>query len=286
MGIGNKPDGASSNSLACACVDSLGVPFGGTKLSYFAPLRIIETVHEPYCSPTLGGISLQEDYTAMGYSKDDRSFWNVHYFAFPLMEMLEILYVNCHQDGYIDLDLMYLTEVDPTWNNDILALLLSPEAIVFANPLAQVWCATDCSLVTANQAPERSFGCAGCDGSLYPFTGNVIGQNDEVAQSSLVAQRQISSLHRKGLAKKTMGDDSVCQASYAPFTPRSQYKFSMIYPRAEADEEAGGSCCHPMGQSTSVWCLPAGGRMRPGREDAVYLLWQFKECCLNLLGSD
>jgi conjugal transfer pilus assembly protein TraU len=282
MGIGEKPDGASNNNPLCGCVDNLGVPFGGTKLSYFAPLRLIETVHEPWCSPTLGGVTLQNDLTGMGMSDGDDSFWHSHYFAFPLMEMMEILYIDCHQDGYLDFDLMYLTEVDPAWNNDILALLLSPEAIMFANPLAQIWCATDCSLVTANKAPERTFGCAGCDGNLYPFTGRIIGQEDPVAQSSLIAQRMISSLHRKGLARKTMGSDSICQSTYSPFVPRSQYKFSMVYPRAEADKEAGDGCCHPMGQSTNVWCLPVGGRMRPGQEDAVYLLWQFKECCLTL----
>ena len=283
MGVGKKPYGASSNSPLCACTDNAGVPYGGTKLSYFAPLRLIETVRVPWCTPTLGGITLQDDFNGLGMADDDRGFWHSHYFAFPLMEMLEILYIDCHQDGYVDLDMMYLTEVDPTWNNDVLALLLSPEAILFANPLAQLWCSSYCTLVTADQAPESTFGCAGCDGNLYPFTGRITGQQDTVAQTSLIAQRMISSLHRKGLARKTMGEDSVCQASYAPFTPRSQYKFSMIFPRAEASDDKGVSgCCHPMGQSTSAWCLPAGGRMRPGLEDAVYMLWSFKECCLSL----
>lgn len=289
MGIGKKPDGATSNNPFCTCNDNLGVPFAGTKLSYFAPLRLIETVKLPWCSPSLGGITLQDDYTGMGKvnASQGEGFWHSHYFAFPLMEMLEILYIDCHQDGYIDLDLMYLSEVDPTWNNDLLALMLSPEAILFATPLAQPWCASDCALISTDAAPESTFGCAGCDGHLYPFTGNIKGQTDNVAQSSLIAQRMISSLHRKGLATKTMGENSVCKAQIAPFTPRSQYKFSMIYPRAEAEESADtDSCCHPMGQSTNLWCLPAGGRMRPGMEDAVYMLWQFKECCLTLGSRD
>ncbi|AYV11549.1 TraU family protein [Shewanella algae] len=285
VGIGNKPEGASGNNPLCTCTDNLGVPFAGTKLSYFAPLRLIETVKLPWCSPSLGGITLQDDYAGMGKvtKKNREGFWHTHYFAFPLMEMLEVMYIDCHQDGYVDLDLMYITEVDPTWNNDILALMLSPEAILFATPLAQPWCASDCSLVSADKAPESTFGCAGCDGHLYPFTGRVRGQSDTVAQTSLVAQRMISSLHRKGLSKKTMGEDSVCKSQYAAFTPRSQYKFSMIYPMAEADDtNPNQGCCHPLGQSTNLWCLPVGGRMRPGQEDAVYMLWQYKECCLTL----
>lgn len=289
MGVGKKPEGASSNNPVCACNDKLGVPYAGTKLAYSAPLRLIETVRMPWCSPALGGISLQDDLSGFGFSNKSKAFWQSHYFAFPLMEMLEILYVECHQDGYVDFDLMFLSEVDPTWSNDILALLLSPEAILFATPLATPWCASDCALVSADKAPESTFGCAGCDGHLYPFTGNVIGQADTVAQTSLIAQRMVSSLHRKGLSRKTMGEDAICEASYAPFTPRSQYKFSMVYPKPEADENKNSvsGCCHPMGQSTNLWCLPVGGRMPPGKEDAVYLLWQYKECCLTLsVGGD
>jgi conjugal transfer pilus assembly protein TraU len=108
MGIGKKPDGASSNDPFCLCNDNLGVPYAGTKLSYFAPMRLIETVRLPWCSPTLGGITLQDDYIGMGTvnASKGKGFWNSHYFAFPLMEMLEILYIDCHQDGYVDLDLM------------------------------------------------------------------------------------------------------------------------------------------------------------------------------------
>lgn len=288
MGMGKKPEGASNSNPVCLCRDDLGVPYPGSKLSYYAPMRLIETIKLPYCSPILAGITLQDDITAMGMSdaKESSAFWHSHYFAFPLMEMLEVLYVNCHQDGYVDLDLMFLSEIDPAWNNDIYALLLAPESIVFANPLGQIWCASDCSLASVDKTPADTFGCAGCDGNLYPFSGRISGQADNVAQSSLIAQRMIASLHRKGISRKTIGEEALCRPSYAPFTPRSQYKFSMVYPRAEAEAEgAGDSCCHPMGQTTFTWSVAAGGRMRPGMEDAVYMLWQFKECCLSLMGG-
>ncbi|GGP74126.1 hypothetical protein GCM10009347_42880 [Shewanella algicola] len=81
MGVGNKPDGASDNNPFCLCNDNLGVPFAGTKLSYFAPTRIIETVRLPWCSPTLGGITLQDDYIGMGTvnASKGKGFWNSHY---------------------------------------------------------------------------------------------------------------------------------------------------------------------------------------------------------------
>ena len=41
-------------------------------------------------------------------------------------------------------DLAYLTEVDPLWNDDELTLILNPDAVLFANPVAIAACAADC----------------------------------------------------------------------------------------------------------------------------------------------
>lgn len=41
-----------------------------------------------------------------------------HYYAFPLHIMLNLaIKKNCNADEYMDLDLMYCSEIDPTWNN-------------------------------------------------------------------------------------------------------------------------------------------------------------------------
>lgn len=45
-----------------------------------------------------------------------------HYYAFPLLIMLDLfIKQTCNADGYMDLDIMYMSELDPTWNNDELA---------------------------------------------------------------------------------------------------------------------------------------------------------------------
>ena len=208
---------------------------------------------------------------------------------------------------------MYLSEVDPLWHNDLLALLLNPEAIIFSNPIAQAYCSADCIRATADAPVESSFPCAGCDGNLYPLTGFVHPQPDQVAATSLISQRAIASLHRKGLAKKTMGEEAQCEPQWAPMTPRSQYRFSMLYPVPEAstdpvpqfemDGEITGNsppragkgqeitpfdqCCHPMGMSTARWCVPVGGRKRPGKDKTfLYLIWNYRDCCVrDLTGS-
>ena len=54
----------------------------------------------------------------------------------------------CNPDGYMDLDIMYLSELDPTWNNDELAFSLTLRQPWFITLLLQ-W------LVQQMQSPRR-----------------------------------------------------------------------------------------------------------------------------------
>jgi conjugal transfer pilus assembly protein TraU len=312
MSSGNAPAGAASVGPFCMCSDNLGVPYAGIPKAHWQPTRLNEVVTTPWCSPSLGGIKLQDTLTGLGYNNTEEdnptAFYQYHYFAYPIMTMLDMLVMPSCGDGYVDFDLMYLSEVDPLWNDDLMSLMLNPEAIVFGNPAAIAWCITDCVLTTADMQQEEFYGCAGCDGLLYPLTGNINPQPDPVAGSSLITQRVLASLHRKGLAKKTIGEDAMCKPEYFPTIPRSQYRFSMLYPVPEASSEpvsivnpstdgtnagsAGGEqevydqCCHPMGMSTSRWCTPTGGRTRPGMDSAyVYLIWNYRDCCIISSGE-
>ena len=327
-GIGSKPNGASTklDLPVCSCADALGIPEFGYPLGYWSPARINEVVTTPWCSPGLGGLRLQDSFegsghngaSSVGSAEIPSAFYQYHYFSYPIMAMLGMLLLPDCTDGYVDFDLLYLSEVDPLWNNDMLTLMLNPEAIIFSTPMAYAWCAADCVMTTADNQMEEFYGCAGCDGSLYPLTGNIYPQPDPVAGSSLITQRVLASLHRKGLAAKTIGDDAMCDAEYFPTIPRSQYKFSMTYPIAEAASEGGTEiastfigdpsneddvdlndpdnnagqageqaelypeCCHPMGMSTSRWCTPVGGRTRPGKDTAyLYLIWRYRNCCVR-----
>ena len=327
-GVGSKPDGASSqlDLPVCACFDALGVPEFGNPMGFWSPQKLNETVTTPWCSASLGGIRLQDSFTGAGYNGGSSigeaeipgAFYQYHYFSYPIMTMVSMLLLPDCTSGYIDFDLLYVSEIDPLWNDDILTLLLNPEAIIFSTPATYAWCAADCVMTTADNQLEEFYGCAGCDGSLYPMTGNVFPQSDPVAGTSLVTQRVLASLHRKGLAQKTIGDEAMCSTGYTPTIPRSQYKFSMLYPVAEAssdaskslatpfmgdpsnigdvnannpDNNAGASgvtadafadCCHPMGMSTSRWCTPVGGRTRPGKDTAyIYMIWNYRNCCVR-----
>ncbi len=332
FGVGSKPNGASDklNIPVCACTDALGIPEFGFPLGFWSPTKINEVVTTPWCSPSLGGIKLQDSLTGLGQSQLRKvgdsempsGFFQYHYFSYPIMAMLEMMVLPGCSDEYIDMDLLYVSEIDPMWNDDILSLLLNPEAIIFSTPLAFAWCAIDCALTTAGNQQEEFYGCAGCDGSLYPMTGNVFPLIDPVAGTSLITQRVLASLHRKGLAKRTIGDEAMCDTEFFPTIPRTQYKFSMMYPVPESstdaskvivpslanpsdieevaannsDNDAGTAgvaaeplleCCHDMGMSTARWCVPVGGRVRPGKDNAyIYMIWNYRNCCIRNYGGN
>jgi conjugal transfer pilus assembly protein TraU len=52
--------------------------------------------------------------------------------------MLKLLIMgDCTAEPYIDPSLTYISEVDPLWENDLLTLVLNPEAVVLQILLLQ-----------------------------------------------------------------------------------------------------------------------------------------------------
>ena len=277
---GDGPDDANPVPISF-CSDRNGIPKLCITGGLWAPAHLVEIVRRPYCSPTLGGTVLQESVRLWGghhtteQDAADKTFYNYHYWAFPLYMMMELLIQsNCNAGGYKSLDLMYLSEVDPLWNEDELAFFLNPEAAMFANPAALAACGIDCGAASAGKPSETLFWCAGCWGNLYPFTGNIASEMSPPRDTSLLAARVIAGLHRRGLAWKTTGSDALCGGKIHPLLPKQQYRLSTLFPVTEARPD----CCHYIGESTFTW---GEWRTVPGTgEDYVYLLWRYTDCCL------
>lgn len=292
---GDVPDDAADVPF-CSCDDSTGMPKFGITAGFWAPARLVEIVRKPYCSPTLGGISLQSDVHLMGGHKESatdstrKTFFNYHYWAFPLFELMQLLMQShCNAGGYVSMDLLYLSELDPLWNNDELSFFVNPEAIVFANPLAMASCSVDCAVSSVQKPMASLFWCAGCWGNLYPFTGNISAPESSPRDSSLLTARILAGLHRMGLNWKTSGNQALCGGQLYPMLPKQQYRLSTLFPLAEASNSAPSSgpgsgmelydrCCHYIGETPFKW---GEWRTIPGTgEDYVYLLWRYTDCCL------
>ena len=77
-------------------------------------------------------------------------------------------------DGYNDFDLMYMSELDPTWNDPDLAFFVNPGAALVANPVAESYCMADSISSTVKRKPlQELFWCAGSWGGIYPLSGYV-----------------------------------------------------------------------------------------------------------------
>lgn len=265
--------GVSSNPV-CFC----GI-LPGIRVSFWEPVRVIEVVKQPYCSPFLGGIELFHG-TRRGTRQNignpalDKAFYNVHYIYFPLAFVMDLVtnVLGCFEVG--GFDYAYLTELDPTWADDELAFILNPEAVLFANPVAQVACAPDCITAAAGFPLDPLFWCAGCWGSIYPFSGNTGATPSPVQTSLLMATRMLAKLHREFAANMTIGSATECASFPTGLIVKRQYKLQMFYPYAQT------TGCTPIGRAQAIFgdwrTIPVTG------EDYVYLVWRKRNCCLSL----
>jgi conjugal transfer pilus assembly protein TraU len=137
-----------------------------------------------------------------------------------------------------------LTELDPTWNDDLVAAYMNPEATLFGSPISQAVCASDCISATAGFPLDPLFWCAGCWGDIYPFSGTVPYSNGGVDSSSLLSVKMIAKLNR--LLLEGVTTLNYCQTIPTGFIKKSQYKLQLLYPKASKQ-------CVPLGRSTMIW---------------------------------
>jgi len=277
IGGGSVPSGASDQIL-CSCADNNGVPQFGNAIGMWEPAYLVDVVRAPGCSPSLGGSILpgvnDRTWGNRGSGErdgSDKGFHHYHFYSFPLIQMLDLFTPGeCNTGGIVDFDMLYPSEMDPTWNDDELAFFTNPEAAAIANIPAQAACTASSAATAVGRNIDSLWWCAGSWGMLYPFSGH--GAADGMPRmTSLAAMRGIAAQHRRGLLRKTMGSDQLCGATIAPMLPKSQYRMSMYFPVAETDDN------HVMGETTWNWGL--GKTIPRTGEDATYMLWRWKDCC-------
>jgi conjugal transfer pilus assembly protein TraU len=248
----------------------------------------VDVARSPFCLTALGGIDLDPGFNAPAAARvrpDDSggvtsSFYQAHWYVNPVLYWLEVVLDNpCLEKK--PFDLAYLTELDPSWPDSELTLILNPDASLFANVPAQAACAADCVTSSAGFARKDLFWCAGCQGSMYPLNGHVQNHIGGVQASSLVMQRLTAKMHREGLIWSAEGSAGLCGYYIRPQMDKSAYKYSMLYPRPQT-QKVNGRCCQPYGRSTALW---GAGREYPYKgEDFSYMIWRKRNCCMGVVG--
>ena len=278
------PPGAADNTVlgTCMCYDKLGVPKFGFRTSFWEPTRLVELVRQSGCSEVLGGIRFPFSRLTQGKQQaladqpvtgtEGETYRHYHYYTFPLTYMMDMWVPSrCNPGGYMDLDIMYLSEIDPTWNNDEIAFFTHPEAALIASPLGAIACIPDVFASNVGKPLKELYWCAGSWGVIYPTSGNVVGKDGTLTATSIQSVRALYALHRRALEWRSIGDDALCGGKLAPYLPKNQYRFQVFHPVAETDDN------HVMGEMIFTWGL---GRTIPAvGEDPVYLIWRWLDCC-------
>lgn len=272
-------DQTKYNTRFCICP---GIPPKiGIPLTFWEPLYLVDVTRHAYKLMGLGGFSIgKETIKNRGSvhseidSLQQNSFYHVHFYTYPVFALLGLFtdFVCSHKG---ELDMGYMSELDPLWNDDQLSFILNPEAGIFANPLAQSSCIADCASATFGKPLDSLFWCGGCQGSLYPFSGTVAHHVGVVQASSLLVHRILAKLHRSALMRG-FDEKEFCQAKPMLFIKKSLYKTQLVYPIPQIKGQ-----CHPLGKSDIIWGM---GKSYPyGGEDFVYLIWNKRQCCLDAI---
>ncbi|CAO94962.1 conjugal transfer pilus assembly protein TraU [Erwinia tasmaniensis] len=250
----------------------------GLAIGYWEPFAVTDVTRVPGNMVNMGGIQINLGKVGMGKGgQSDQgaegagAFYHVHWYKYPLIEWLNIIMsAGCLQGG--DMDIAYMSEVDPMWSDSTLSLLINPEAALFGNLIAQSACALDAvSSSVAGYPLAPLFWCAGAQGSMYPFTGFVSNEFSPLEASVLLSERMDAKLHREGIVWDSIGvNTSVCYEYPSPIIPKDRYRYQMVNMIPDAHQ------CHAFGSTTQLW--GSYHNLPTSKKNFGYLIWRKRNC--------
>jgi len=155
----------------------------GIKFHYWEPIATLEVVRHPFDMPSFGIKGNQTTTRKAGdventNSANSQSFYQVHYVKYPVLAVFQLAsLVACGTVGSIDIG--YMAEVDPTWNDEDLGLLMDFQALLANNPIAQLACLPDSLLAS---------GVAAVNGSISVFPSKGVTQQQATGKFGKVAK--------------------------------------------------------------------------------------------------
>jgi conjugal transfer pilus assembly protein TraU len=264
--------------IICTCKTKQGITFG-LAVSFWEPARVAEIVKDPWCFPLIGGITIESQPMTQGgadqefaASQTHQYFAQAHWYMFSVWNMLD-LFMDVPCIPWEGFDLAYMTELDPLWQRDDLALFIHPEVLLFANPIAQAACIADSVTSQIGKPIDQLFWCMGSWGGAYPLSGST-DQSTIIEGAANLAGRMIFKLSREGV----MWDPGVdlCGAVVTPIWIKSHYKMHLMKPTRTR--------IIPIGQSSFVWGLgkdPFFGTNKGAAENFDWLIFRKIKCCLG-----
>jgi len=284
-----QEDNTSGDGLSALCFcnnPKTLIPTIGMTVSFWEPIRMVDVTTKPFCMVGMGGMEVPMPFGGKGagaqFQSDDAtksSTYDVHWYVNPILWVLEtILDNNCLDKT--PFDIAYLTEIDPLWKDDELTSIINPDIYLFGNLIAQAACAIDCVTATAGFGNNAMIWCAGCQGSMYPLTGNVSAHIGGVQASVLLTERMTAKLHREGILWSGHGSEGLCGYYPEIQMDKTNYKYHMLYPIPADDTSKNGKCCQPFGRTTTI--MEMGKEFPYKGEDFTYQIIRKRDCCQGI----
>jgi len=271
----DKPSGSSSP--ICVCMKG-PFPVPGITLSLWEPIAIVETTAIPSCFPTLGtslnlGISDMKFQSSSKSSilSQERESYQAHYIKYPVFYLLGMFLDFLCLESSGGLDIGYMTEVDPLWQNDIWAAILGPEAYLVANPIAQTACMPDAVSSTMGFPLDPLWWCLGSWGSTFPMTENTKGA-PAPETSAAIASRLLFKLHRQLMLWGSVGNQGLCGYFPMPLMMKSQYSMFPLYPIASHPYRI------PIGRAGFLWNYGMESTMA-NKHVWAWAIYRKRDCC-------
>lgn len=282
---GDTLPGGNVGSPACACVSGSGVTTG-IKVAFWEHAYLVETVKDPWCTVALGaelntGMNglLAGANRSQGKTDGASSYASqqVHWYKFPLWSLMDLFTDFPCNDGSV-FDLLWPTEVDPLWQDDLLSFILNGEALLFGNPITQLACMADTVATTYGPPIDPLFWCQGAWGSAYPLNGSSNVTNPNHLNASMVG-RMTYKLSRELLLWDTAMDSTGCSVmgEIAPIWNKSHYRIQVAKPRKRSD-------CLPIGRSDFLWGASVNPPLGTGTQAPDNFMWimtRARICCVG-----
>lgn len=286
--VANAPLGATPQSplifepAVCMCPSHIP-PFPivpGVGSTYWDPTLVVETVHDPGCLLTLGVNNALPMFATLqgaaqpGSKNKGKSSTRIqiHAYQYPLFEYMKLTDLACSNVPQIDI--AYLTEVDPIWQNDLWANILNPEAILYANPISQAACAADAVAATIGFPLDAMSWCAGSWGSIYPFSGNPNAMESDAQAHALIVAKYLARNSRVGLQWTTIGPTALCTNHPNPVLVKNQFRLDALIPLNLPFAPIN------IGKSQTLWSMTPPANW-PLNQNSAWFVWQAKQCCVR-----
>lgn len=291
-----QEDWDTGTKPVCGCSGSATV---GVSTSFWEPAIIVDVRTQPGCLTTLGGLQLPFGGKQTGANWDrtnsgiNQNFRQSTYYVSPIMYLLQaVLDDSCSDRSAFDV--AWMSEVDPTWNDDELAMIRAPLAFAFGSIPATIAGAADAVAANAGFPISEIFWYAGSWGPIYPMNGTAVRYSDDTF-GRLITTRMLAMAHDMSelaglFAKgggKSYGKSAMCTELPSAWVPepimnKRQYKISRIYPVPQTSK-IKGLCCSPIGRSTLL-VEPGTGIPTNKYKDFGYMVYRKRDCCTGVIG--